>query len=340
MVGRFGGRAAVLTTALLLAVAVACGAAAGAPQGSAPQQAPAQAAPAPLRDLTIAVSSVSASNIVQYVGIDHGFYEKYGFRVHVQQMRSSVTPAALVSGQVDYSTGVDSALRVAATGMPIKVVAVDKRAPTFGMIVRPEIERLQDLKGKVVGTSTVGGSNYYALKRTLEAYGMSIQDVQVLVVGDSPVQLQNLLQGTIDATPLSAPAVFQALDQGYQMLVYIPDRVTFASTGLIASDEAIQSHPEEVKKLIVAHVEIIQFIKDHKDAAVEVLARQFDIPTELAAKTYDFEIPAYSTDPRMSPDDVEATVREELAAGHLSERVPLERMVAVGLIEEALAQRR
>jgi len=68
-------------------------------------------AAAPLRRLSIGVASRSASNLVQYAGIEHGIFARHGFDVDVQQLRSTIAPAALQSDQIDYLTGVDSAVR-------------------------------------------------------------------------------------------------------------------------------------------------------------------------------------------------------------------------------------
>ena len=316
--------------------AAVSGAAAG---PAAPAPASAQAAPE-IRRLMVGVSALSATALAQLVGMDYGIYARHGFEVEIQQGRPAVTMAALVGGELDYASGVDSVIRgVAAARLPLKVIAASKRAPTFGLIVRPDIASVQELRGKVVSVTAATGANMSALNGMLRANGVSPQEVETLIGSDAPVQLQHLLQGLCDAAALSAPGIFEAQDRGYRMLVYAPDVVSFPQTGLVASDERIAMRRDEAKRMIVANTEIVEFIKANKEQAVESLVRRFGISRELAAKTYDFEVPAYTTDPRLDLREVALIIQEEVEAGQAAPIAP-ETVVAVDLTEEAMRQAR
>jgi NitT/TauT family transport system substrate-binding protein len=322
--------------------AAASGAAASGSAATGPAApAPASAQPVPeIRRLMVGVSALSATALVQLVGMDYGIYARHGFEVEIQQGRPAVTMAALVGGELDYASGVDSVIRgVAAARLPLKVIAVSKRAPTFGMIVRPEIGSVQELRGKVISVTAATGANMSALNGMLRANGVSPQEVETLIGSDAPVQLQHLLQGLCDAAALSAPGIFEAQDRGYRMLVYAPDVVSFPQTGLVASDERIATRRDEARRMIVANTEIVEFIKANKEQAVESLVRRFGVSRELAAKTYDFEVPAYTADPRLDLREVALIIQEEVEAG-LAAPIAPEMVVAVDLTEEAVRQAR
>jgi ABC-type nitrate/sulfonate/bicarbonate transport system substrate-binding protein len=294
-------------------------------------------APEPKR-VVVAVSSRSVTNVTEYVGVDYGIYAKYGFDVDVEQMQSSIVPAALISDQLDFANGLDSALRAAVVGMPIKVVAVSFRAPTFGLVVKPEITSYAELRGRVDGVAARAGAGYYAMKRLLEAHGMSIDDVQVLVVGDSPVQLQQLLQGNIDMANLAAPFVFDAQDRGFRQLAYVPDEVHLAISGLVVSDKAIQTRREEITRMTAAFVDASRFVRAHREEAVASLVTHLGVSPENAAKAYDFALPALATEPRLGLDEIRTTIQEEVDAGHVAAPPPPDQVVAFDILDEALAQ--
>jgi NitT/TauT family transport system substrate-binding protein len=303
---------------------------------TAPAAADAPAAPQPLQRVNIAVSSRSATNLPQLVALENGIFTRWGFEVEVQQMRSSIAPAALMSNQIDYFTGLDSSMRAAIAGMPIKVVGVSFKAPAFGLTVKPEIQSIADLRGRVDGVSAQAGAGYYSMKRLLEAHGMTMSDIQVLVVGDSPVQLQQLTLGNIDFANMSAPFIFEALDRGFRMLAYVPDHVSLAMTGLIVSDETLATRRDEVRRMIAATTEANRFVHANRDAAVEAMAKYLDVPVEHAAKAYDFALPTVATDPRISLAEVQTTIQEEVEAGHVQTPPAPEAIVAFDVIEEAL----
>lgn len=288
----------------------------------------------------IGIPAVSASALVQYLGLDYGLYAQHGFQVDIQQLRSNIAPAALMSKQIDYFAGADSQMRAAIAGMPIKVVSVTRNAPTFGIVTKPGIAGVQDLRGKVVGTTSATGSSVYGLKRTLEAFGMTLDDVQMLPGGDAPVTLQNLTQGLIDAAMLAAPQVFAAQDSGFPMRVYVPDHVQFASNGQAVSDDALAARRDEIERLIAAESAIVAFAQQNRDPTIATLVGRLGVSPEQAARTYDFEVPAYTTDPRLSRADVEASIQEELEAGHITAAVAPEQAVAFPVAEAVYARSR
>ena len=252
---------------------------------------------------------------MQYLGLDYGLYAQHGFQVDIQQLRSNLAPAAMMSKQIDSFAGADSQMRAAIAGMPIKVVSVTRNAPTFGIVAKPAIAGVPDLRGKIVGTTSATGSSVYGLKRTLEAFGMTLDDVQMLPGGDATVTLQNLTQGILDAAMLAAPQVFVAEDSGYPMRVYVPDHVQFASNGQAVTDIALREKPDEVERLIAAEIAIVNYMKQNREATIATLVGRLGVSPDQAARTYDFEVPAYTTDPRISRSDVEASIQEELGEG-------------------------
>src|ERR687889_28356 len=109
-------------------------------------------------------------------------------------MRGNLAPAALVSNQVDYFTGVETSIRVGATGVPVKVVAVSKKAPTFALMVQPDIQSVAELRGRPVGVSSATGAGIGGLRRVLALHGMTMDDVQLVYGADQQGTLVSLLQ--------------------------------------------------------------------------------------------------------------------------------------------------
>ena len=307
---------------------------------SVPATAPTSAAtsrPPEPRRVTIAVPGQGASSLIQYMGVDQGIYAERGFAVDIQQMRANLAPAALVSGQVDYFTGVETAIRVGATGIPVKVVAVSKKAPTFALMVQPEIQSVAELRGRPVGVSSATGAGIGGLRRVLEQRGLTLDDIQVVYGADAQGNLVNLLQGHIVGASLGAPEVFEAVDQRFRMLVYMADQVAFLSNGLVVADQTLSARRDEVRGMVQAEIALALYVKANKEQAVDSLVRRLGITPEAAARAYDFEVPALTPDVRAPIEEVEATLRAEVEAGRVSPTVAPGQVVAFDLIAEALA---
>jgi ABC-type nitrate/sulfonate/bicarbonate transport system substrate-binding protein len=136
---------------------------------------------------------------------------------------------------------------------------------------------------------------------------------------------------------MARPEVFEAVDQGYRMLVYMADQVSFLSNGLATADETVSARRDEARRMVQAEIALARYVKANKERAVDSLVRRLGITPEAAARAYDFEVPALTPDVRAPLDEVEATIRSEVEAGRLPAMIPPSQVVAFDLIEEAMA---
>src|SRR5919109_1794267 len=64
-----------------------------------------------------------------YYARDKKLFDKYGLDVEIIQIRSNLQLAGLVAGELDFITGIGTAIEGIGKGMPVKAVAVLYRAP-------------------------------------------------------------------------------------------------------------------------------------------------------------------------------------------------------------------
>src|SRR5215510_9578686 len=95
-----------------------------------------------------------------------------------------------------------------------RVVVVTLRRPLFWLVVRPEYRSIKELKGKVLGISTIGGSQHLRAKGMLAAGGLDAErDVTSIQINDQTMQLQALVSNSVQITALSPPWVAVARDK-------------------------------------------------------------------------------------------------------------------------------
>jgi len=174
-------------------------------------------AQAPLQQVVLTYSSRSIASIDLFSAQERGFFREDGLDAQLVQVRATAAIAAIISGEVNALGSIGSAIRAIPRGAPIKVLTVDLRRPVFWLVSRPELKSYSDLKGKVMGTTTLGGSQHTAGIRLLRKAGLNPdKDLTVVLGGDVPTQLQALVTGSIQVGILSPPMVIVARDK-YKM---------------------------------------------------------------------------------------------------------------------------
>jgi ABC-type nitrate/sulfonate/bicarbonate transport system substrate-binding protein len=97
---------------------------------------------------------VSVRNVVlmpYYYAKDKGFFDKEGLRAEIIQIRSNLQVAGVASGELDFMSGVGTAIEATRKGVPLRVLAVLYRAPLFSLVGGSAIKRPKDLEGRQEG---------------------------------------------------------------------------------------------------------------------------------------------------------------------------------------------
>ena len=127
--------------------------------------APTFSAETPLKTINVSVPAVSLLQAPLFVAMDAGAFKKYGMDVRYV-LTGARTIQALIGGSVQFAQGVSSRTVPSAVlgGADAILIAnfVDKFL--FTMHSAPEINSMQDLRGKVVGVSGIGGSTDFAMR--------------------------------------------------------------------------------------------------------------------------------------------------------------------------------
>ncbi|MBI2178223.1 MAG: ABC transporter substrate-binding protein, partial [Candidatus Tectomicrobia bacterium] len=224
-----------------------------------------------------------------YFGSKQGIYGAEGLELEFSAARTDLALAALGAGQIDYLAHGGAALRAAARGFPLKLVyALDDKA-AFWLATRPEIQNNEALKGKKIGVSFPGDTPHIVLKRFLRKQGLDPEKDVIYVSGQfSPIGLQGLMAGALDAAVLAPPFSALAEEKGLRILAFLGKEVPDAPTvnGLVTSEKKIRSQPQQVKRLVRATLKSVQLYRQQKDLGVAFLAAEFKLSNTIARKVY------------------------------------------------------
>ena len=196
------------------------------------------------------------------------------------------------------------------------------------LVVKPEITSPEQLRGRTIATPQLGNTQDIALKKWLNANGLTAgdgpQDVKIANL-DNPRTLDAFRQGSVDGGWLPEPWSSRlVLDAGAKVLV---DESTlwpngrFPSTVLLVRAEFLQKYPETVRALLRAHLKAIDLEQRDPLQAKTIVNQGLEklAGNALAGPVIDraFENitldpdPLASTFPQLAQDSVTAGITEQ-----------------------------
>ena len=251
----------------------------------------------PLKTINVAVPAVSLLQAPLFVAIDAGAFKKYGMDVRYV-LTGARTIQALVGGSVQFAQGVSSRTVPSAVlgGADAILIAnfVDKLL--FTMHSAPEINSMQDLKGKVVGVSGIGGSTDFATRLALREVGLvPDKDVAIRGVGGVAETVAAMKAKVVHAGTLSPPSSFVAEKAGFKMLFDMSSLgVDYVSSGLGVKKASIASNRLEAKQFLMAMIEGAKILKTDEEFSLRVLTKHTRISDrEVLKQSYNYMRPYF-----------------------------------------------
>ena len=172
------------------------------------------------------------------------------------------------------------ARRAFQAGAPLKILVVNLQSPLFWLVTRPELKTFNDLKGKVMGTTSFGGVQHTAGLRMLRKGGLNPEkDVTVILAGDTQTQFQSLASGAIHMAILSPPTVIVARDKfKLNILANAVDEFpSFFQSGLAVSEKTFAERKDLVKSVLRAQAKANRFFFENEAGASEVIAKYLKV---------------------------------------------------------------
>ena len=111
-----------------------------------------------------------------------GLFKKHGLDVTIKKIPQKDRHLAIASGDVQCAaTTVETWIAWNAAGVATtQIFQLDKSFGADGMVVKPGIASIKDLKGKTIAADAPGTATYFTLAWMLKKNGMSIKDVKVV----------------------------------------------------------------------------------------------------------------------------------------------------------------
>jgi NitT/TauT family transport system substrate-binding protein len=236
----------------VLAQALAAGTIAAASGKGARAQAPAT------RPFTIGIADPVNTVLAMWMAQGSGAYERAGLATRFLDMHGGSRGAeALRDGQIDVMhVGLSSVIKLNEAGADLRIIGSLSNVIRFQFFGAPGVTTAADLKGGVIGVSSLGSESDSTVTLALRQLGLSRDDVQIKAIGGGVARLQAVKSGAVRATALNEPFSTFARDQGVRILVdLVSQHIPWLFSGIVVRQAALASDREKLLRFLRATIE-------------------------------------------------------------------------------------
>jgi ABC-type nitrate/sulfonate/bicarbonate transport system substrate-binding protein len=271
--------------------------------------------------------NVSERSIPFYLGIKKGFFARQGIDLQVRRFNGGTElMTAAAAGELEAGSVGTPVILAAAKGVPVKVIG-SPVAPgnPFVLVAKSGYAAVNDLKGQKVGAGNLGGGSRQAFNAIIKAKGLTLGDFQVLDIGGTSNAFTALQAGQLEATITSELSAARAEQAGFgRVLARASDHFgRYQHSFLFATDNFINTHPEQVRGFLAAYRESISYIKAHPDEAIAFGARELELDEKPLRQVLSRAIPDWNEGGAVDLEGTNNAIRAVKELGDLEAANPL-----------------
>ena len=209
---------------------------------------------------------------------EKGFFRSEGLDGLVVVMQNQIVVNGVLSKNVDYGGTFSNFVGAAMAGLPVRIVMAVMDGSDHMLVTSPDIKRVEDLKGKIIGISSFGGTPHSEAIMILRKHGLSPEkDVTFLQVGGSSTRFSALNSGSIHAALLTPPFNKLARKKGFNELLSFNDVVKIPLGGLAVHVDRLRERPDEIVKVIKAMLKSVDYIRARKADILALMEKSWGI---------------------------------------------------------------
>jgi NitT/TauT family transport system substrate-binding protein len=290
---------------------------------------------AALEEMIVSYAGPSVTFLPAEVARQRGFLRQQNLDIKLLLTRSEVDRAALVSGSIDYTLRAGSSFVSAARGLPVRIVWLGTMKPFWGLVVRPEVKSVNELKGKTIGVPGLLGSQHLSAKFILKHHGLDPDKDVIYRFVDSGTRIAGILSGAIDSSMMDYGEAFRAKKAGLKMLVNAADLHGLLAGGLAVNIKKLKEQPDQVRRMLKAMTQALNYIQDNPRGAQEVMISWLKLDGEMAADIYQMAKNNYTKNGMVEEATMNSLVTTMLAEAGIKNVLPPQ-LVDFSLLQQAL----
>lgn len=230
-----------------------------------------------LQKLRVAYAAITAAFSIPWVAKEAGIFQRHGLDVELVYIAAgSRTVQTLIGGSVDIAAiggpaGVDAKL----AGADTVYIAIPVNRVIVFTVVAPQIQRVEELRGKSIGVTRIGTVTDFFTRLYLRQSGLvPDRDVMIRQTGGLPETVAALKAGQIHGGTFGFPAVLHARAAGFRILVdYNTQGYRYPLSGVVVTQKLLRTQESAVRRFLEAHIEAVHRFKTDPTLAMNVIGK-------------------------------------------------------------------
>lgn len=227
---------------------------------------------------TISLGSVGLIDIAD----EKGFFEEQGIKIEIvgTTLGGTESVQALMAGSIDFASSAWAPwINAINRGAKLKVIvaASGQNAKEKGQIwivlENSSIKTAKDLAGKKIAVNVLGAEADYITRQYLKQNGLSIDQVQLVVV-PWPQHEQVLKSRQVDVVVALSPFSDKILETGEARVLFSGYDVRGETASIVSGirEDLIKQNPEAVKRFVAAFAKAYDWSAENPEEARKVVA--------------------------------------------------------------------
>lgn len=237
--------------------------------------------------LNFAYSAVAGAQAIPWVTKEAGLFEKHNLDLQMIYIDGGPRATqALLAGEIPImQLGGSAPVAARLRGGDIVTIGGLVNALAYSLIVHPDIQRPEQLKGKSLAVSRLGSISDYATRKILTKWGLRPdRDVSVLQIpGGSPVRLAAVQSGMVAGMVGQPPLTTMARKSKLHILAEPQDfGAAYPNTVIAVHQSYLKRNHTIVRNFTQAIIEGIRVYKTRPDFSKKVIAKYMRVTDVLA----------------------------------------------------------
>jgi NitT/TauT family transport system substrate-binding protein len=230
--------------------------------------------PPEVTKIRIGISTLEANTFVPKFAADEGLYAKYGITdaevLYFEGSQRNLT--AIIADQTEVASDAPQTTLTSLTSeAPLQDIAIYANGFLDCIVTSGSITTGDQLKGKRVAISQLGGQSHAEVQVALQSLGLTTDDVSLVQVGGQSARVSALQAGSVDAIPVDCTIAPDLA--GMNILVKLADvGIDFPTSNLSLKRSFIEKNPNTVLAIAAANLEAMQLLFTEEDRAIASLA--------------------------------------------------------------------
>ena len=258
------------------------------------------------KKIVFAYSSIGPMATGVWMAKESGAFEKYGLQGDIILITSGpVAMQSLIGGDLQFVSAASNAvINAILNGAPIIAVGGTANRPYHRLFVQPEINRVEDLRGKSLGVTRFGSITDNLTRILLRKYGLE-NAVSVRQMGGT-IEVSAAFQNRLIAGAVTSEMRVTPPSQAKVLLQLVDMGIPYSMNMIAVQREYLRRNPDVVENAVRAYVDGLAFMHRNKERALKIIAKysRLNDPKQID-QFYDDAMTYLDRVPRAEPEAVQ-----------------------------------